>query len=141
LKALRPESRALLERARRGGGDDPRVLERLREDLAGLTDDELVELWAALGEAQAEEAAEDDPADAAYRAVDKARRKLLVSADRFRALLLEHIAKSGGAPAPNAASGSLRALVAAFAEQGRAAEIEAAATAIVRSRSFAHDIT
>ncbi len=141
LEALRPASRQLLQRARRGGGEDPRVLEHLREDLAGLAEEEIAALWAALADAEIEDAVEDSPADLAYRVVDKARRKLLVPADRFRALLVEQLAKAGGAPAPDAASGSLKALVSAYADAGRAAEIEAAATAIVRSRSFAHDIT
>jgi hypothetical protein len=82
-----------------------------------------------------------DAAAATYQKVDKARRKLLVSAERFRGLLLEQVAASGGAPAPAVESGSLRALVAAFSSAGRAAEIEAAATMIVRTRSFAYDIT
>jgi hypothetical protein len=140
LEALRPESRALLIRARRGGGDDPGVLAILREDLDGLAEEELAALWSALGETQSEEA-EDGPAEIAYRAVDKARRRLLIPADRFKALLLEQVGKAGGAPAPDAVSGSLKALVAAFAGAGRAEEIEAAAMAIVRSRSLAHDIT
>lgn len=141
LAALRPETRELLKRARRGGGDDPGALLRLREDLQGLTAEELASLWSALGGPQSEDAASESRADAAYRVVDKARRRLLISAERFKDLLFEEIAKSGGGVAPGAASGSLKAMVAAFADEGRAEEIEAAATAIVRSRSLGHDIT
>jgi hypothetical protein len=80
-------------------------------------------------------------AERAYRAVDKARRKLLVTAEKFREMLIAHIAAKDGAPAPDAASASLKALVAAFAAAGREAEIETAAKEIVRARSFAYDIT
>jgi hypothetical protein len=143
--ALRPTSRALLIRARQGAGKDARALAHLREDLAGLSEDEMEELWRALASADdagdGPVAAADDPAAPAYAAVDKARRKLLVSADRFRAMLLDHLAGAGAPPAPEAASGSLKALVAAFCTAGRGGEIEAAAAAIVRARSFAHDIT
>lgn len=79
--------------------------------------------------------------DEAYRAVDKARRKLLVSADKFRPMLIAKVAERGGAPAPEPASGSLKALVAAFCEDDRGEEIVEAAKAIVRERSFAYDIT
>jgi hypothetical protein len=83
----------------------------------------------------------DETFETTYQSVDKARRKLLVPADKFRELLLTEVASAGGAPAPDATSGSLKALVAAFCEAGRGAEIAAAAATIVRTRSFAHDIT
>jgi hypothetical protein len=88
----------------------------------------------------AETATAAERAERAYRAVDKARRRLLVNADRFREMLLAHF-ETNGAAVPEAATSSLKALVAAFAEAGRDEEIEAAAKAIVRARSFAYDIT
>jgi hypothetical protein len=79
--------------------------------------------------------------DAVYRGVDKARRKMLVPADRFRDMLLAQVASKGGAPAPQPQSASLKALVAAFCAEGRGEEIAAAAGTIMRERSFAYDIT
>jgi len=78
--------------------------------------------------------------DAAYRAVDKARRRLGISAERFRGLLLEQISDAG-AEAPKTASGSLKALVTAYCEDGRGEEIAATAKAFARRHSLAHDIT
>lgn len=82
-----------------------------------------------------------DRGGTAYSAIDKARRKLLVPAERFRQMLLDHIAAEGGAPAPEAETGSLKALVAAFVAAGRGPELETAAKTIVRTRSLGYDIT
>ena len=138
LAALRPTSLALLKRARRAAGDDAALLAGLRDDLAALADEDLVAVWAALQAAEATGSADDeDP----YRVVDKARRKLLVTADRFQAMLLEEIDRAGGAPPPDADARSLKALVAAFCDADRGEELADAARAIVRARSFAYDIT
>jgi hypothetical protein len=145
MAALRPGSRALLRRARRGAADDPRALAVLRDDLARLSEDELSDLWDRLDDdgASADEtdSSPDDAHEHIHGAVARARRKLLVSAERFRGMLIDHIARHGGAPAPDAASRSLKALVAAFCDAGRGDELAAAAAAIVKARSFAYDFT
>jgi hypothetical protein len=141
LAALRPMSRTLLERAARSGAaDDQGALIALRDDLAALDDEELALLWAALNEDD-EDANGMTPHDEIYRTVDKARRKLLVPADRFQDMLLAHLAEAGGAPPPEPKGRSLKALVAAFVDAGRGEEIAEAARAIVKARSFAYDIT
>jgi hypothetical protein len=136
MAALRPASQELLKRARRGADDDPVALEELRDDLAGLSADELADIWREL--APVERNGGDDDV---YRAVDRARRKLLLNVDQYRPMLLAEVEKSGGAAPPDASSDSLKALVEAFCSDGRGEEIKAAAAAIVRSRSFAYDIT
>ncbi len=75
----------------------------------------------------------------AYSAIDKARRKLLVPADRFRQMLLDQIAAAGGAPPPDAETESLKALVDAFVAAGRGPELETAANDIVRTRSLGYE--
>jgi hypothetical protein len=113
---------------------------------------QIADLWAALDAAADPDAPDDasddasgdasglDPLALAYRAVDKARRKLLVPADRFRGMLIDHLAEKGGAPAPSADGASLKALVAAFVDAGRGSEIETAAKDIARARSLGFDI-
>ncbi len=141
IAALRPGSRELLKRARRGAGDDPGALAMLRDDLARLSEDELSDLWDRLDDDGAAADGTGDGHEDVHRAVARARRKLLVSAERFRGMLVEHIARHGGAPAPDPASPSLKALVAAFCAAGRGDELAAAAATIVRARSFAYDFT
>lgn len=141
LARLSAPSRALLRRARKGANDDARALVALRDDLADLTDAEIAAVWRALSNKPATGDGAPTRSQVIYHAVDKARRKLVTTAQRFRPMLVDKVVERGGDPAPSTASGSLKALVEAFCDAERGDEIAAAAQALVRERSFAYDIT
>jgi len=143
LSRVSASSRTLLRKihrsAQRGKTADASVLTALRDDLKALSDADIKALWRELGAANTR--ATPEPGEVIYRSIDKSRRKLVVTVDRFLPLLLTKIADLGGNDAPPTPSGSLKALVKVFCEAGRGEEIATAAQALVRERSFAYDIT
>jgi len=149
LSRISASSRALLRRAHRGSqraaqtgaqsisGAD--ALRALRDDLKRLSDTDIQALWDELNAAKTR--TEPNADEVIYRAIDKSRRKLVVTVDRFLPLLLTKVVELGGVEAPSTPARSLKALVKAFCDAGRGEEIAAAAQALVRERSFAYDIT